>query len=825
MKSFDPARFLADVASGRHYDGQIVRDEVIPARKARTTELSSPLPAELDAALREHGIEGLYTHQAQCIEAARRGENFVVVTGTASGKTFCYNLPILEKRIEEPGSKALYLYPTKALAQDQLRGLVRLQEAGGMKFRCGTYDGDTPSSQRATLRDRADLILTNPDMLHAGILPSHAKWAPYFERLRFVVIDEIHTYRGVFGSNVANVLRRLQRICAHYGSSPQFLCASATISNPGELSEKLCAAPVTVIDDDGAPRGSKHFVLWNPPLLDRRRESATRFGEPTPEMTPEDEAAAMTRRSSNSEAMHLFSALIRQGVPTITFVRARVAAELLLRYTQDELSRRAPRLVPSVRAYRGGYLASERREIEQQLFGGELLGVIATSALELGIDVGGLDACLLVGYPGSISATWQRAGRAGRSQGQSLALMIAGDGPIDQYLMHHPDYLFGKSPESAVIDAANPYILAKHLRCAAAELPLTLGEARKWDTYAPALVQLLEEEGGLRHAGEAYYWCGAGSPSREVSLRNVGDETYSIVDVERNSVIGSIDQNYAFTTAHTGAIYLHDAETYFIENLDLTKRVAWARRAETDYFTQSVSDAQIRIDETDDEKSVVAATGGIGGVTVTITIGMYKKVKFGSLDSLGIGKLDLPPQMLETTACWLLPPHSALQRLRECGRVPLEGLLGVANALVGVLPLRVLCDGGDVGALVDSSQLGAPALFVYDKFSGGLGFSQRAYDELERLLAAARDLIGECPCTDGCPSCVGSAAKTYTYYDAGGEAHARIPDKEAALVVLHEVLGLEPYVPRGAKSFEPIEPLPEGVEARVRRQLQRLKGI
>jgi DEAD/DEAH box helicase domain-containing protein len=308
-------------------------------------------------------------------------------------------------------------------------------------------------------------------------------------------------------------------------------------------------------------------------------------------------------------------------------------------------------------------------------------------------------------------------------------------------------------------------------------------------------------------------------------LRNVGDETYSIVDLDSQKVIGSIDQNYAFTTAHTGAIYLHEAETYFIENLDLIKRVAWARRSETDYFTQSMSDAQIRIDETDDEKTVVAAGAGIGGVTVTITIAMFKKVKFGSLDSLGFGKLELPPLILETTACWLVPPHSALARLRECGRVPLEGLLGVANALVGVLPLRVLCDAGDVGALVDSTQLGAPALFIYDKFSGGLGFSQRAYDDLEKLLRAARDLIGECACDDGCPSCVGSASKNYTYYDAGGEARARIPDKEAALVVLHDVLGLEPYVPRGAAPPEPIEPLPEGVEARVRRQLQRLKGI
>ncbi|HEX8833433.1 MAG TPA: DEAD/DEAH box helicase, partial [Abditibacteriaceae bacterium] len=423
--SFDAAQFLSDIVSSRHYRGQIAHDELLPAREARYENLSAPLPAPLQGALDNLGIAQLYTHQAQCVEIARRGESFVVVTGTASGKTLCYNLPILERRLNEVGAKALYLYPTKALAQDQLRGLTRLQDAGDMNFKCGTYDGDTPSSQRSALRDRADFILTNPDMLHAGILPSHARWAHFFEQLRYVVIDEVHTYRGIFGSNVANVLRRLKRVCEHYGSTPQFLCASATVANPGELGEKLCGVPLQTIDDDGAPRGPKHFVLWNPPLVDDKTDESP-------------DTAAMTRRSPNSEAMHLLTNLVRSNVPTIAFVRARVVAELLLRYTQDQLAHRAPRLVGAVRAYRGGYLASERREIEQQLFKGELLGVITTSALELGIDVGALDACIMIGYPGSIASTWQRAGRAGRSKGASLAVMVASESPIDQYLMHHP---------------------------------------------------------------------------------------------------------------------------------------------------------------------------------------------------------------------------------------------------------------------------------------------------------------------------------------------------------------------------------------------------
>ncbi|HEX8236005.1 MAG TPA: DEAD/DEAH box helicase [Abditibacteriaceae bacterium] len=821
--SFDVSDFLNGLVSSRHYRGQIAHSVEMPPRAARHGALKNPLPAALRVALGTLGIEQLYTHQALATEVARRGESFVVVTGTASGKTLCYHLPILEKRLGEAGAKALYLYPTKALAQDQLRGLLRLQDAGDMHFKCGTYDGDTPSSQRSALRDRADFILTNPDMLHAGILPQHAKWAHFFEQLRFVVIDEIHTYRGIFGSNVANVLRRLRRICRHYGTDPQFLCASATIANPTELGENLCGVPMTLIDDDGAPRGTKHFVLWNPPLMDGR--SSTQHAPQGAES-----AAAMTRRSPNSEALYLLADLLRAGVPSIVFVRARVVAELILRYVQDELSHKAPRLLNTVRAYRAGYLASERREIEQQLFNGELLGVIATSALELGIDVGALDACLMVGYPGSIASTWQRAGRAGRGSGSSLTVLVASENPIDQYLMHHPHYLFERSPEHAVIDADNAYILAKHLRCAAAELPFSLDEARAVSTYAPALLQLLEEEGQLRRAGDAWYWAKAGTPSRDVSLRNIGDNTYSITDVERNQIIGTIDETTAFNTVHTGAIYLHEAETYFVEKLDTTQHVAFARRSEVDYFTQAMSEATIRIDETDEQKSWRKAQAGFGSVTVTISVPMFKKVKFGSLDSIGYGQLDLPPQTLDTVAWWLVPPPEALRKLREFARVPYEGMLGIANATVGVLPLRVMCDPGDIGAVVDSSQLGVPALFLFDKYPGGLGLAQRGYDLIEGVLTAACEMITECECEDGCPSCVGSAAKTYTYYDAGGEARERIPDKEAALVVLHEMLGLEPYIPRRAahastQDTQPIEQLPPQIEDKVRRQLQRMKGL
>ncbi len=829
---FDAAQFLDDITSSLHYRNQIAHIAHLPAQDARFGELSSPLPSALNQALQNLGIEKLFTHQAAAVEMARDGKSFVVVTSTASGKTLCYHLPILERRLEEIGAKALYLYPTKALAQDQLRGLLRLQEAGDMGFKCGTYDGDTPSSTRSALRDRADMILTNPDMLHAGILPTHARWAHFFEQLRFVVIDEVHTYRGIFGSNVANVLRRLNRICAHYGSSPQFICASATIANPQELCEKLCNVPFGVINDDGAPRGAKQFVLWNPPIL-RDEEKGTRDERSSTrraDSSPVAQGSSLgLRRSANSEAQHLLTSLMRHGAPTIAFVRARVVAELLLRYTQDELARRAPQLLEKVRAYRAGYLASERREIESQLFNGELLGVIATSALELGIDVGSLDACLMVGYPGSIASTWQRAGRAGRSQSSSLAILVAGDGPIDQYLMHHPEYLFGQSPEHAVLDADNAYILAKHLRCACAELPFPLDEARKMSQYAPALLQLLEEEKQLRRAGKSWFWASAGIPSRDVSLRNIGENTYSIVDAERKKIIGTVDETTAFQTVHTGAIYLHEAETYHIEKLELSTQTAFARRHDADYWTQTMSEANIRIEEADEEKTWRDSNIGFGQVGVTITIASYKKIKFGSLDTLGYGQLDLPPQTLDTNALWIVPPPDALRKLREMGRVPVEGLLGISNAAVGVMPLRVMCDANDIGSVVDSTQLGTPALFLYDKYPGGLGLAQRGFDLVESIFAAAHEMIATCECDDGCPSCVGSGRKTYTYYDADGQSHERIPDKEAALVVLHEMLGLEPYIPRGEREssteMETIEQLPTGLESKVRRQLQRLKGL
>ncbi|MCS6862908.1 MAG: DEAD/DEAH box helicase, partial [Abditibacteriales bacterium] len=493
------AQFIEHLRTDIDYRGQIAHIEQIPPRPAAFGVLHQPLPRPLEDALRHFGIERLYTHQTQAIEVVRSGQDVVVVTGTASGKTLCYNLPVLERILQRPLTRAFYVYPTKALSQDQLRGLLRFKESDpAMPFQAGVYDGDTPTPTRTTLRSKANIILTNPDMLHVGILPQHARWGTFFSHLQFVVIDEIHTYRGIFGSHVANVLRRLQRIAAHYGAQPQFICASATIANPVELAERLTGRTgIQLVDDDGAPRGAKKFVFWNPPLL-KTEDSLGRNPTVNRQPSPVNQPATMERRSPNTEAQWLMVRLVRERVPTITFVKARVLAELIFRYCQDELRRVAPSLANAIRAYRGGYLPEERRAIERQLFSGELLGVTSTNALELGIDVGSLDACLLVGYPGSVSSTWQRAGRAGRRDSEALIVLIAQNNPIDQYLMHHPDYFFGQPHENAIVDGGNPHILVGHLRCAAQELPLSLADLKLFGDYAPAVADILAENGHLK---------------------------------------------------------------------------------------------------------------------------------------------------------------------------------------------------------------------------------------------------------------------------------------------------------------------------------------
>lgn len=570
--------FLEKLTRSRDYCGQIVHVEEIPARGASYAQLGEPVAPVLLGAIRSGGIQRLYSHQVEAIEAIRADRNVVVVTGTASGKTLCYSIPVIETLLSDEGAKALFLFPTKALAQDQLKGIHRLAEHDarlGDAIRAGTYDGDTTRHTRRKLRDEGNIILSNPDMLHAGILPYHAKWNRFFKNLEYVVVDEIHTYRGIFGSNVANVLRRLRRVCDHYGSSPRFICSSATIANPKELAQRLTGLPMEVVDRDGSPRGKKYFVLWNPPFLD---------------------VGKMERRSTNVEGHELMARLIANDFQTIAFGRARVVAELIYRYARDTLKRLRPEYAERIRSYRGGYLPEERREIERELFSGRLMGVASTNALELGIDVGSLDAAVIVGFPGTIASTWQQAGRAGRASEEALAVLVAYNDSIDQYLMRHPDYFFRQSPENAVIDHENKYILAKHMRCAAFELPITRQDERHFGGMMRPIIDLLEEFNELKEIDGRHYWSSTEYPARQVSLRTISDDTYAIVDLGRgNEVIGVVDGISALELVYPEAIYLHDGETHFVRGLDLEQKVAYIEKKEVDYYTQPVLESSIRI--------------------------------------------------------------------------------------------------------------------------------------------------------------------------------------------------------------------------------------
>ena len=808
--------------------GRVVHAERLPARPAQFADLNPPLPPELRQALAHQGIERLYSHQVEAIERLRAGDNVVVVTSTASGKTLCYNLPVLERLLADEKAKAFYLFPTKALAQDQLRGLRRFGEdhsrgspaiasakAGrlchkGIKdlLAGGTYDGDTPASTRRRLRHDANIILTNPDMLHQGILPYHSRWARFFSDLRYVVVDEIHTYRGIFGSHVANVLRRLRRICDHYGACPQFVCCSATIANPVELAERLIGLPVTAVDRDGSPRGPKTFLMWNPPHIDLAR---------------------MERRSSHDEAKQLLVALMRRGVQTIAFTKTRVAAELLFRYAQESLESAAPKLANALRPYRAGYLPAERREIERQLFSGELLGVTSTNALELGIDVGSLDASIIVGYPGTIASTWQQAGRAGRGSEEALTVLVAYNDPIDQYLMRHPEYFFGRSPENAIIDPENPYVLASHLRCAAFELPLKEDDARYFGELMGAIAGILQEVEQVQRIDGDWYWASTDYPAAQVNLRTSSDDTFTIMDAsDKNRVIGVVDAISAPELVYPGGVYLHQGNTYLVRELDLEGRAAYVEPKEVDYYTQAVLDAHIRAGQPEQQRDWRGWRICHGPATVTWATTGFKKIKFYSLDSIGYGKLDLPAQHLDTAATWLVPDAATADEVRGHERNPVEGLVGIRNVLVHVLPLYAMCDRTDLGGLVDSSNTGAPTIFLYDRYPGGLGFAEKGYEMVEEMMRSCLTLIRECECDQGCPSCVGSPVTLPPQHsdpDIGGGYP--IPDKEAALVILHRVLAEPPYTPRrlrpsddvtaGGRPDAAATPVGDKIAERVRR--------
>jgi DEAD/DEAH box helicase domain-containing protein len=647
-------------------------------------------------------------------------------------------------------------------------------------------------------------------MLHQGILPQHARWNRFFTHLRYVVLDEVHAYRGVLGSHVANVLRRLHRVCRHYGSRPQFVCSSATIANPREHAERICGVDMELVTSDGSPRGPKWFVLWNPPLLAEERAAGS------------DWKSGGERRSALWEATELMTALVRDRIQTIAFVRTRLASELIYHRARQLLGGISTKLADAVHAYRGGYLPEERRDIERRLASAELLGVASTNALELGIDIGSLDAAILVGYPGTIASMWQQAGRAGRGADEALVFLVAQNAPIDQYLMSDWGYLFRRSSEQAVIDPDNPHISIGHLKSAVFELPVEDDEAVSFGEYAEPMLELLDEDKSVSHLDGRWYWARTDYPAAEVNLRNISGAVYTIQDASQgNQVIGTMDEVSALSQLHDHAVYMHGAETYFVERLDFENKIALADKRDLDYYTQAITVSRIKIDSTEEENPWRRATVAFGDVTVTTTIPMFKKIKFDSRDSLGFENLEMPPQSLETVALWLVPPEDAVERVRGQGRVFGEGLVGIANAMIEVAPMFVMCDVQDIGVVVDSSNLGRDALFLYDRYPGGMGYAERCAAAMEQLMQSIYTVISNCPCRSGCPSCVGSATPAFALGDLDSGTRGRIPDKDAALMILHELLELGPYTPQAPPPsetrIEPAAPSPEGGRAASRR--------
>jgi DEAD/DEAH box helicase domain-containing protein len=813
----DLERLLARWRSDPSVGANITRWQQLPARPGDYVPMPNEIHPAIGAAAAKLGYGQLYSHQAEAWQRLQAGENVVIVTGTASGKTLCYNLSVLDALMRDDQARALYLFPTKALAYDQSNEIETwLQAMGAQKqITAATYDGDTPTHHRSNIRKKARLLISNPDMLHYAVLPSHTSWAEFFGNLRYIVIDEMHSYRGVFGSHVANVLRRVSRLCKFYGGNPQFILASATIANPQELAEKLIEKPVTVIDRDGAPRGARSFLIYNPPVIDEE------LG---------------LRASLQQESVRLVTDLLAHDVQTILFGRTRRMVEVMLKTLRNSAVGTED---AQIRGYRSGYLVAERRSIEAGLRSGELRAVVATNALELGVDIGGMGAAVLAGYPGTIAGTWQQAGRSGRGDQPALSLLIASSSPLDQFLARHPEYLLASSPERALINPDNLLILLSHLRCAAFELPFSKGE--NFGTVqaedVEEFLKLLAEGGELHLSGEKYFWMAEGAPSRNISLRGAGTDSVVIqAKTEQGwQLVGQVDPSGALWLVHPDAIYIHDGQTYFVDKLDLDENVAYLRPIEADYYTVPKSRSTVSLVDEKQQAPIAGGTKHFGELNITIEVTGYDKLQWNGAENAGGGELDLPPIELNTFGYWLALDEATVEDLRErglwtndaneygpnwpsqrdavrardnytcqvCGlrengrthdvhhKMPFRsftsykeanridnlitlcpnchrraetvvairsGLAGLSFVLRNLAPLYLMCDSHDLGVhsdpkcdLVD----GQPAVVVFDQVGNAMGFSERLFELHDELVRAALDLVNECTCSDGCPSCVG----------------------------------------------------------------------
>ena len=760
-RSLDEAlRRLEGTAIPRQAEGEpvVTAVERIPAMPAQHASYPEGVDERLLDALAARGIDRLYTHQATAWGHVAAGRNVVVITPTASGKTLCYNGPILNAILSDTSTRALYLFPTKALAQDQLaelHGLADLiADRAGAEIGVFTYDGDTPQDARRAIRTRAHVVLSNPDMVHSGILPHHPRWAKLFEKLRFVVIDELHAYRGVFGSHLSNIIRRLRRICRHYGSDPTFICSSATIANPQDLAQRLTGLPFELVEQSGAPRGEKFFMFVNPPVVN---------------------AQLGIRRSYLGETRRVALEFLKRHLQIIVFAQSRLTTEILTTYLKD--SYQGPPGSPDViRGYRGGYLPNHRREIEKGLRDGLVRAVVSTNALELGIDIGALDVAVLAGYPGTIAATWQRAGRAGRRSSRSAAVLVASSAPIDQFIVRNPDYFFGASPEHALINPDNLHILLDHVKCAAFELPFTSDEPFG-QVNVQEILSVLSEAGFVQLADDQWNWTHESYPADAVSLRSVSSDNFVVVEETSGDerVIGETDYTSAFAMLHEKAIYILEGQLFQVERLDIEGRKAFVRAVDCDYYTDAITYTKVTILETFESEGDVRRNHG--EVHVVSRVVGFKKIKFYTNENVGSGELDLPEQQMHTSAYWLSIPQPTMAALPYASDDRRDGVLGLAVAMKNIAQLLLMCDGHDIGLSVDGGSLDRatrtggsanapttlstePNLFIYDNYPGGIGFSRPLYAMHQALLEQTRELIATCPCESGCPSCVGPQGQT-----------------------------------------------------------------
>jgi DEAD/DEAH box helicase domain-containing protein len=719
------------------YQQNIVHWHTIEEKEAKTAPFPASLHTKLRQALENRGIGSLYTHQKTAFDLATAKKNVVAVTPTASGKTLCYNLPVLQSIMENDQARALYLFPTKALAQDQKSELNEIIEEMEVPINSYTYDGDTPANIRQKVRKAGHIVITNPDMLHSAILPHHTKWVSLFENLKYIVIDELHTYRGVFGSHVANVIRRLKRICRYYGSNPIFICTSATIANPKELAEHLTGAHVMLVDNNGAPSGRKHFIFYNPPIVNKPLN---------------------IRRSATLEVRNIAGEFLKNKIQTIVFARSRVRVEIILTYLQELVKNQLQN--KSIQGYRGGYLPKQRREIERGLREGSIYGVVSTNALELGVDIGQLQVCVMTGYPGTVASAWQQAGRAGRRHGEAVIVMVASSSPLDQYMIQHPDYFFSRNPETARINPDNLVILVDHLKCASYELPFKQGETFDGVEIEDVL-EFLQEERVIHFSGDKWYWMNDSFPAHNISLRSASQENVVIIDqsdVANVKVIGEMDRFSAMTLLHDEAIYLHQGIQYQVEYLDWDEKKAYVREVDVDYFTDANLAVNLKVLEADKERMERTYSIGYGDVMVSAMATIFKKIKFETHENIGSGPISLPEEELHTNAVWL---SFEKEQFNESEERLEQALISVANALQSIAPLMVMCDPSDLHVVpqIKAVHNEQPTIFLYDRYPGGIGLSDKVYEQMNDVLNQTNQLIVNCSCESGCPSCIGMEAQ------------------------------------------------------------------